>query len=313
MALSNVVQDVGWAIFTEGATAQGSLDALKEQLLLEWADILNWLLEVSKDSSEQLADEIVKAILRNEFKVGRIDLPDVSVHVERVDYQYEINLAIPEDAKSILSLVYESNKPIAKLGTVDVPHLTFWFSITKRDTTPPVDDDHYFERVKHFVDLLQKGPATDPGRLADKLSRMLGIELGKASSFIDANGTPLIKSIRATFMRALSNALEEAHKRHQGSGVFDFTDTRSAKELERIFRGLTIGNDSEPPKVRRLIVDVVSASVSLDVDLISRERISKGDILGGLDAAQKQGSKLFNDTLANARLRAIRSAWSANG
>jgi hypothetical protein len=52
----------GWAIFTEGATAQGSLDALKEQLLLEWADIQNWLLEVSKDSSEKLADEIVKAL-----------------------------------------------------------------------------------------------------------------------------------------------------------------------------------------------------------------------------------------------------------
>ena len=50
LALSNALQDVGWAIFTEGATAQGSVDALKEQLLLESADILQWLREVGHDS-----------------------------------------------------------------------------------------------------------------------------------------------------------------------------------------------------------------------------------------------------------------------
>jgi hypothetical protein len=293
--VSNVAQDVGWAIFTEGATAQGSLDALKEQLLLEWADILNWLLEVSKDSSEQLADEIVKALLKNGLKVGPIDLPDVSGRVEQVNYPYEINLAVPDDAKSILSWVYDSNKPTAKLRTVNVPHWTFWFSITKRNTTPRVDDDHYLGRVKHFVDLLQKGPATDPGRLADKLSRMLDIKLDKARSFIDGDGSPLIKSIRATFTRALSNALEEARRRHRGSGVFDFTDSRGAKDLERIFRGLTIGNDSEPPKVRRLIVDVVSASMSLDVDLISRERLTREDLKALWNEKEEQASKLVDD------------------
>jgi hypothetical protein len=301
MAVSNVLQDVGWAIFTEGATAQGSIDALKEQLLLEWADILNWLREVGKDSSEKLVDEIVKAILKNEFKVGRIDLPGVSVGVEWFNYQYEINAAVSPDTERILSLVYDGSKPIAKLGRVDVPHFTFWFSIEKPPITSPIDD---YERIKYFLDLLQKGPEMDAGRLADKFASMLGIDREKASSFIDADGD---KSIRATFTRALSNALEEARDRHQGSGVFDFTDSKGAKALARNLQGLTIGNgdENEKAKVKRLVIDVASASVNLDVDLTSKFVVSRRDVLNALDASwtekEKHEKKVFDDTLANAR------------
>jgi hypothetical protein len=233
------------------------------------------------------------------FNAGQIDLPDVKGNVEKFNYQYEIDLAVSGDTARILSPVYGVSKPIAKVGKVDAPHLAFWFSISRPPTTSP--DDYYFERLKHFVDFLQKGPTRDLGALADKLSSMLGIDRDKARSFIDADGD---KSIRATFTRALSNALEEAHKRHKGSGVFDFTDSRGARDLARNLRGLTIGGEKDA-KVTKLIVDVVSASVSVDVELTSKEQVTQDEALGTLVGLwtnkDEEEEKHFKTALANVK------------
>ena len=175
-----------------------------------------------------------------------------------------------------------------------MPHLTFWFSIPKPPTTSPVD---YLERFANMFNLLQTGATMNSDELAGKLSSMLGIKYERARSFIDTDGD---KSIRATFARALSNALGEANKRHIGGGTFDFTDSKGASAFAEKLQGLIVGNASVA-KVKRLIVDVVSASVSVEVDLTSKHQLSKKDIAKQLDAMwkekDKQESALFNDAL----------------
>jgi hypothetical protein len=101
------------------------------------------------------------------------------------------------------------------------------------------------------------------GRRANKGSKSIeidaaeplsGIDLSRAGSFRDADGN---KSMRATFARALSNALGEAQRRHKGGGVFDFTDSSGAKDLETNLRGLMIGNPA-----RRLCPNPVHATTA---------------------------------------------------
>ena len=62
--------------------------------------------------SEKLADEIVKAILKNEYNTGRIHLPDfnVDVGVEVTNYRYEINATVSGDMERILSSAYDGSK-----------------------------------------------------------------------------------------------------------------------------------------------------------------------------------------------------------
>src|SRR5262249_51913694 len=74
----------------------------------------------------------------------------------------------------------------------------------------------------------------------------------------------------------LSNSLAEA--KDNGGGVFDFTESSAANLLRDKLQHLTFGKDGEV-KIMRLMVDVVSKTVSLDVDLKNRYKVSKNDIV----------------------------------
>jgi hypothetical protein len=309
VALENLLQEAVWAVVTAGQTAKGSLEVLKEQLLLEWADIVSWLREAGIEKYDELAADIAKAVLENGLKATpiplRLSLPgrvsDISVNVEVINYEYEITPTVQGELKKVLSLIgYDSDKVFANLGErVPVPHLTFSLSIPKPRTHSSAQDE---QLLLDFVDLLQKGPAVDIGDLADKISGLSGIDLGSARAFRDVDGN---ESMRAAFAQALSNAVAEARTRHKGGGVFDFTDSSAAKELEARLRGLTIGNAKEA-KVKRLVIDTASASVNLDVDLTSKHRLFRVDILRELDALwtkkDEQESKVFNDAFDAAKM-----------
>jgi hypothetical protein len=303
VALENIAQQVGWAIVTYGQTAAGSIETLKEQLVLEWADILKWLAEVGVDSSQMIAADIAKALLENGLKNGKIEipassnLPSISADVEVIYYEYEAGPSLSGEMKPILSLIgYDEGK--AKLvPRVRVPHLAFSFSIGK----PGQSASHYEQLFANFAQLLKAGPVIDIGAIADEVGKMTGMDLGKARSFKEVDGSG---SIRSAFADALSEAVAEAKKRHKGAGLFDFTDSGPAKQLEANLRGLMVGN-SKDAKVARLAIDVSSATVSLDVDLTSKHVLLKLDILkelGALWKSKDEGeTKLFNDALALAK------------
>lgn len=308
VSVENAAQDVAWAIVTGGQTAKGSIAAFEELLMLEWGDILSWLREVGTENSDEVAAEMAKAILDNGRKAALIPLKlgsaakrlDVRIDVDVINYEYEMTPTISGEMRKILSIIgLESDKALAGLGSkVPVQHLAFSISIKGRKTQQP----SHMQQISSFIDLLQRGPALDIGSLADKASGVIGVDLGKARRFKDVDGRG---SIRQGFVQAFSDVLAEAERHHRGGGVFDFTNSRFAKELEKKLSGLTFGNSKDPPKVTKLVVDAASASVSLDVDLHSRHRLLRVDILRELEKAwianDQAESKLFNEALHTAK------------
>jgi len=70
-------QDLGWAVVTRGETLKGSLATAKEQLVLEWADLLSWLRQVGEDEGKngEAARDIVEEILEivEDAKLNKFD------------------------------------------------------------------------------------------------------------------------------------------------------------------------------------------------------------------------------------------------
>ena len=96
----------------------------------------------------------------------------------------------------------------------------------------------------------------------------------------------------------LPKELADVVKYHEGGGIFNFTNSKGAQELEKILtRALTIGN-ARNAKVKRLIVDVSSGSISLDVELTSKEEWTRDDVWKAGEKfwakTEDQQSALFN-------------------
>ena len=179
-----------------------------------------------------------------------------------------------EENRRVLSFV-GLKPPTAELLEFQLPHLAFSISIEP----PNQKIAKYLELFSRFGDVLEKGPRGD----IDDLAKQDGINLDKGRKAA-SNGR-----IQAMLSRALPKGLADIQKHHIGGGIFDFTHSSGARELNQLFtKGLTIGNGRKA-EVKRLIVDVISGSISVDVDLISKEEWSRDDIL-------RQGEKFWTET-----------------
>ncbi|WP_038953057.1 hypothetical protein [Bradyrhizobium japonicum] len=293
----NVAQEVGWAILTAGKTAEGSIEALKEQLVLEWTDIITWLRQVGEQKSEEAARDIAEAILKaaqeavngSKFDVTKLRKPelppvwkgyDLDVDLGFTDYEYVATSPVLEKIAGILSLIgYKNKKAIAK--PPPEKHLVFSISINKKPSFDPQ------EKLREFIDRLQKQPEEDFGLLGDKVSGQ--IEFGNVARLLKDGS----EEIRAAFAEALSNTADASDGRYDGSGVFNYTNSNAVTWLEGRLRSLAIGNNGDA-QVKRLVVDVASQSVSVDVELTHKHVLSKQDILKALNAGWGEADRQFN-------------------
>jgi len=153
-------------------------------------------------------------------------------------------------------------------------------------------EQDYSTKLREYIDQLKKGMPGDTGGvdvLGDKLSGQ--IKFGEVVRALEKDGG----DIRAVFAEALSNAAQD-EGRHNGEGVFDFTDSGAAIWLKDRLKKFAIGNERDA-EIERLIVDVNSASVSVDAILIHKHRLSKAEILDALKTSWAKTDEQFNNAL----------------
>lgn len=308
VSLENVAQEVVWAIVSGGQTAQGSIDALKEQLTIEWGDMLTWLRDVGVEKQSELAGQITKALLENGLKAAFIPLKlgsgnnrfDIQVDVEVINYEYHLTPSISGEIKQLLSLIgINTDKAIAGVGMkARAPHLAFSISLKRTKESPSPTS----QQLKTFLQHLQSGPGIDIGSVGDAVSEAVGVDLRRARRFQEHNGEG---SIRSAFAKALASAVpNELEKYYVGGTTFDLTKSRFAQDLGRRLHGLMAGNAKEA-QVTRLIVDVATATVTFDAELISKHRLARLNVMQELDKAwkakDKAESSAFNDAHEKAR------------
>lgn len=288
---NKVLQEIGWAVLTGGSTTEGSIQTLKEQLILEWADVLAWLERVGEQNGPESAREIVEEILKfakplteknfqfdpaqilKPAKLGSLDL-ELKFHM--VPYDYIVSPPFATELKKILSLLNISGRTFLE-KKVRETHLGYSISIKKSGSPNPK------QQMESLVDLMNKGPQAKVLAFAEKVS---GSELNfKDGSITDIDGN---KKIQDAFKKIFADQMTDVDDK--GDGVFDFQRTKGAKQLEEKLKGLAIGNDAKDAKLRGLKVDVVSATITLDLDLYHRYRLTKSEILDALNATLK-----FND------------------
>lgn len=280
---NKILQEIGWGIITGGSTAEGSIAALKEQLALEWADLLTWLQQIGAEESANSARQIIEDIFKaaealqdNRFKSvpAPLKLPklngyDFEVKFHDVPYNYVVNSPFDDQFTKILKLVGYDGKVAPLSGNkVTEHHFAFSVSFGKSKTFT------YQDMLEPLVSRIQKGPAIDINGLVNGISGDGQIPYGELKN-VEGN-----EFVRGAFAETLANIVAESKYMPQGGGVFDFTKSEAGKLLEEKLKGLTFGRrEDSKVTVRRLVVDVVSKTVSLDVDLANRYRVSKKDIV----------------------------------
>lgn len=284
---NKVLQEIGWAVLTGGSTTQGSIQTLKEQLILEWADVLAWLERVGEQNGAESAREIVEEILKFakplpdknfQFDPAEVLRPpklkslDLELKFHQIPYDYVVSPPFASELKKILSLLHIDGRTFLE-KKVRETHLGYSISIKKSAPPNPA------QQMKSLVELMNKGPQANVLAFAEKVS---GGELNfKDSSIMDVNGN---KKIQDAFQKIFADQTDVEDK---GDGVFDFRKTKGAKQLEEKLKDLAIGNEAKGAKLNHLLVDVVSATITLDLDLYHRYRLTKGEILDALNAALK--------------------------
>lgn len=308
VSLENVAQEVVWAIASGGQTAQGSIDALKEQLTIEWGDMLTWLRDVGVEKQSELAGEITKAVLENGFKAAFIPLKlgsgnnrfDIQIDIDVISYEYHLTPSVSGEIKKLLSLIgINTDKALAGVGTkVRAPHLAFSISLERTRQSPTATS----QPLNTFLQHLQRGPGIDIGSVSDAVSQAIGVDLSKARQFQEQDGEG---SIRSAFAKVFASAVpNELEKHYVGGTTFDLTNSRFAQELGGRLHGLMAGN-AKQAQVTRLIVDVATATVTFDAELISKHRLARLNVMQELDKAwkakDKAESNAFNDAHEMAR------------
>ncbi|MDO9299423.1 hypothetical protein [Bradyrhizobium sp.] len=286
---SRVAQEVGWAIFTAGSTVEGSVATLKEQLILEWSDIVAWLQRAGEENAPEIARKIIEDLFalagpridKLEFDTSKMfKLPNLSdygleLKFDLPEYEYSASLPFLKQFEPVLSLLgYMGRLPKKQFQE---KHLGFSISLTtKRDV-----DAGYIAMFQTFTSQIANGPSQMITDFLDKLPGGNAVELKKISQDLDFS-----KSIRALFKPLSSNIAAELEKRHKGNGIFDFTDSQASKNIEQLLRAFAIGKEGQAT-VKRLLVDAAQASVLVDFDLRHKHRLTKKEILEALGKGQK--------------------------
>lgn len=266
VSLERIANDAVVAVFTGGATLAGSEDALRDQLALEWADIVSWLKGVGIREGNALAARSVR-ILFERHQIEVTDLPSATFESGNVDYRYRITVKAGQE---LLVPLEHLGIEVFHASSIDVvvPHQAFSIRVLNGQQQS-VD-----EVTTEFRTAMLNGPSIDP--LAIQVPEgTLPFSPSALAPFRDFEGTDSVRGILAEMLRVGELNLD---RYHVGNLMFDLTASNIAREIERRLKSLAAGNQGSA-RVRKLIIDGRSLVLRLEVDLVHRHSIGNVDAL----------------------------------
>lgn len=291
---NRLAQEVGWAVLTAGQTAKGSVEALKEQLILEWADITAWLTRAGEDEaagsalktvtelleiSKQFADNpssFNPRLLTRSLKFPKFDL---DIKFDKIEYQNDISSPLGIELAKLLSRIGINGRLFEK--SIRVPEMHLGFSISIKSERA-VD---YTALLKSLVGFIQAGPQSVVSDWISKAGGTGEFNFAGSNAIKDISGNDVI---RTALKEVFTTSTNENSAKAVRQGVFDLTNASGVRKLEEKLRGLAVGNLGTA-SLKSLLVDTVSSSVTLDVVLHHRIGLKKKDILDALSGALAQG------------------------